>query len=402
LVFGGVFVALLVVELFLRFQHFTDRSIFFVFDHDRGVALKPFAEGWWNEEGGNYERINSQGFHDREHSLSKPPGTIRIAVLGDSYAEALHVPMESAFWAEAERKLQSCSGLSGRKVEVLNFGVSGYGTAQELITLRSRVWAYSPDIVLLAFTTGNDLNDNLKQLSSDPTRPYFVLKDGQLVLDRSTLDALENSRRFRLHHSAIFRPVDWLTQHLRTVQFLIYAARAFAASTKSQAKPQSVKVSNQSPTKDSSPGTKKPPAELGLDGGVYFEPSDENWKEAWRVTEALITQMNEETKSQGAKFYVVTLSSTVQVSPEPGHDAWIVKSWGLNNLFYPDYRILALGQREGFSVMNLAPMLEKYAQERKVYLHGSGKQLGSGHWNQEGHRAAGDMIADWMCTEFGR
>ncbi len=68
---------------------------------------------------------------------------------------------------------------------MLNFGVSGFGTAQELLLLRDRVLAYHPDLVVLAFLTGNDIVDNSRALTSDPRRPYFVMNSGRLALDDS-------------------------------------------------------------------------------------------------------------------------------------------------------------------------------------------------------------------------
>jgi hypothetical protein len=88
LVAGSLLLTLLVVEFSLRIIGFSDPSLFYIYDHDRGIALRPSAEGWWRNEGENYVRINSQGFHDHERALIKQPGTLRIAVLGDSYAEA--------------------------------------------------------------------------------------------------------------------------------------------------------------------------------------------------------------------------------------------------------------------------------------------------------------------------
>jgi hypothetical protein len=105
-------------------------------DPDRGWALRPGARGWSVNEGRQYVVINGDGMRDREHARTKPAGTIRIAVIGDSFAAALAVPMEDAFWSVLERQLSTCSALASRRIEVLNFGVPGYGTAQELITLR--------------------------------------------------------------------------------------------------------------------------------------------------------------------------------------------------------------------------------------------------------------------------
>ncbi len=129
-----------------------------------GGSLRPGVEGWFRGEGGSYVKINRDGMRDRDHTIEKPPGVVRIAVLGDSFAEAMAVPQEQAFWAVMEREL-------GHNYEALNFGVSGYGTGQELIVLRRKAWKYRPDIVLLAFFTGNDVRNNSKVLNQDPAVP---------------------------------------------------------------------------------------------------------------------------------------------------------------------------------------------------------------------------------------
>lgn len=404
LVGGSLFLTLLMVELALRIVGFSEPSLFYMYDHDRGISLRPSAEGWWHMENNNYVRINSQGLRDREHTRMKPPGTLRIAVLGDSYAEALQVPLEDAFWAQMERGLQQCPNIGGRKIEVLNFGVSGYGTAQELITLRERVWDYSPDIVLLAFTTGNDVNDNLKQLSNDPMRPYFVYRDDKLALDRSMLDSREASGSFRVRNSLIGRAFDWSRQRLRVLQLVTSVGRAVVAASRAKHLRADLKNEGQpSGNQIANAGNKKPgSSEPGLDNMVYYEPVDETWKEAWRITEELISQMQDEVKSRGASFYVVTLSSATQVSPNVIDYEKTLQSWELNDLFYPDARIRRLGEGKGFAVLNLAPALKEYAEQHSVYLHGFGERRGSGHWNQAGHRAAGEMIAGWLCTESAR
>jgi hypothetical protein len=44
-------------------------------------------------EGNSFVEVNRDGLRDREHSRIKPAETLRIAVLGDSYAEALAIPI---------------------------------------------------------------------------------------------------------------------------------------------------------------------------------------------------------------------------------------------------------------------------------------------------------------------
>ena len=135
---GGV-----IAEIALRLMGYSYPE-FYSLDQARGYALRPNVEGWYRKEGEAYVRINSDGLRDREHSITKPEDTVRIAVLGDSYPEALSVSVEDAFWSVMERKLHECSAFPGKKIEVINFGVSGYGTAQELLTLREKFGSILP------------------------------------------------------------------------------------------------------------------------------------------------------------------------------------------------------------------------------------------------------------------
>ena len=67
-------------------------------------------------------------------------------------------------------------------------GVSGYGTTQELVTLREKVWRYSPDMVLLAVTTNNDVHAALwLVLVLAGVAPQYVLAAAEFV-DPADLD----------------------------------------------------------------------------------------------------------------------------------------------------------------------------------------------------------------------
>jgi len=151
----------------------------------RGYSNRPRAEWVQRSEGYATVRTNSRGFRDVEWAREKAPGTVRIAVLGDSFTEAAQVSIEERFTELAARHLNQAGASAGTQFEVMNFGTSGYGTAQQLMTWRHEVEPYKPDIVVLAFLTGNDIRNNSEQLEGDPIRPYFVEQNGQLVLDHS-------------------------------------------------------------------------------------------------------------------------------------------------------------------------------------------------------------------------
>src|SRR5688572_24560561 len=93
----GVAVALVLGEATLRALDFSFPS-FQMPDDIVGSRLRPGAEGWNRREGEVYVKISNQGLRDREHVTGKAHDIYRIAVLGDSYAEALQVPIDGAFW----------------------------------------------------------------------------------------------------------------------------------------------------------------------------------------------------------------------------------------------------------------------------------------------------------------
>jgi hypothetical protein len=390
LFFGGILVALLIAEVALRVSGFTYFNAYIV-DRDVGYSLRPGAEGWWKKEGRTYVKINSQGFRDREHDVAKPPDTLRIAVLGDSYAEAFQVPPEKAFWSVMEQKLNECPQAGRSKVELLNFGVSGFSTARELILLQKRVWQYSPDVIVLLVTTGNDVRDNSRALMkyANLPLPFFVYRDGKLILDDSILAARNRSLKFRLQQSFIGKSFTWVQNHVRLLGLIYTVREAYQSSSQESAQP--------SDSQEKQAGNVGSEGELGLDSEVYREPVSAAWDDAWRVTEGLMVQMRDEVRAKGAKFLVVTGSMGIQDNPSADTRQEYLNRLGVRSLFYPDQRIKMLGEHEGFRVLNLAPALEDYATRNKVFLHGAGDSKGRGHWNESGHRLAGELIAQEIC-----
>lgn len=283
LILGGLIVGVLILEIGLRIGGISYPS-FRTTDQHLGWALRPNSEGWNCSEGEAYVRINSDGLRYREHSKVKPANTLRIAVLGDSFAAALQVPMEKTFWAVMEQELEGCKALAGRKVEAINFGVDGYGTAQELLTLRHRAWDYDPDIVVLAFLAGNDISDNSRALDGDSVRPYFVYHGGRLVLDASFIE----SPAYRARQTWFARLGYRLINYSRVLQLVnkvkIVLQERYRATQERDLVSNDVIV------------------EPGLVSAIYLEPNDPDWEEAWRVTEGLIVLMRDEVAEKGADF----------------------------------------------------------------------------------------------------
>ena len=352
---------------------------FYTYDKATGAALRPNAEGWWTKEGRSYVRINEDGLNDKKYLRQKPDAVLRIAVLGDSYTEAFQVPREAAFWSVLQDRLddQSCPVLEDRQVEVINFGVSGFGTAQELQMLRSRVWSYNPDVILLAFTTGNDVRNNHPALENNRYKPYFVFSNGDLVLDDSFLESSE----FRIRTSWIGRIGYSLIGQSRVLQLLVHTKNLIKSSWYfSQA------------------GDHQQMGEVGLDSAIYKEPESPDWSEAWSLTEGLLRLINDEVTSRQKKFLLMTLSNSIQVNPDKEVRNAFMRKVGITDLFYPDNRLRRFAQKEGIPRLILAPELQQYAEAGSACIHGfANNNPCSGHWNELGHRLAGERAAEAVC-----
>src|SRR6185295_13051929 len=98
---------------------------------------------------------SSLGFRGREHAVPKPPGAFRILGLGDSFTFGRHAPDE-VYLELLEARLRA----RGFPVDVINAGVPGYDTAQELGQLRKAGLGLGPDLVLLGFFVTGDVLEN--------------------------------------------------------------------------------------------------------------------------------------------------------------------------------------------------------------------------------------------------
>ena len=164
----------------------------------RELILRPSAhkeriyEASPNSEGNAWRtqvKINGHGFRDKEYSIEKDAGTFRIVALGDSVtfgnfllAEDTYPDQLEALWAE-----------TGKAVEVLNLGLGGYDTVQEVATLEHIGVQFQPDFVVVGYVI-NDMgieSANLRYIEQAQNYGSFIYKLRLAQFIRSNLDAIE-------------------------------------------------------------------------------------------------------------------------------------------------------------------------------------------------------------------
>jgi hypothetical protein len=372
LICTSIIIVLLCVELALAVLQINTRS-YIRFVPDKGITFVPGARYVFKAEGGSAGRFNSHGFRDSERTLAKPDGVCRLLVLGDSYVEAFPVALEDAFPARLEKLLRDAWG---PQVEVLAMGQSGFGTTDALMRFLNFGVEYSPDVVILAFLTGNDFHDNHRDLNLSRLGFYYHLEGDALRLDTSVIDAYGRSLTWprRLYQS--------LKRRSYVLSFI--AERAYLARHQIQRE-------NADEAASGDPGRPG----LYSDLNIYLADAGEQWDEAIQITERVLVLFRDEVERSGASFVLVSLTNSEQVHPE------IQEAHAES---YPDVvfdyerpqRLLdAWTIEHGWTYIPLLPTFREYHGRTGVYLHGFGDQIG-GHWNEEGNRLAAEVIADQL------
>lgn len=115
----------------------------------------------------NRFRWNALGYFDHDHDLLKAKDVRRVVVVGDSFVEAIQVPLDKTFHKLLEQMLnRSSDSASATKFEVIALGNSGTGQVEHLRTLRSFGLSYHPDLVIVALCS-NDFCDDDPGLNAD-------------------------------------------------------------------------------------------------------------------------------------------------------------------------------------------------------------------------------------------
>ena len=110
------------------------------------------------EDGGKKIDVgyNSFGYRDEEYNLEKT--SKRIMVYGDSTVEGHYSELDKIFSKQLEKKLYN---LTGEFIEVINAGVSGYGTDQLNLRIEKEFEIYEPDLIILT-AVNNDYADLIR------------------------------------------------------------------------------------------------------------------------------------------------------------------------------------------------------------------------------------------------
>lgn len=318
-------------------------------------------------------RFNHEGMNDIDHTVEKPEGVYRIAVIGDSYVEAMQFPLEQAYFRVLEHELKE----AGKKVEVLAFGVGGFGTLQEYHLLKEYALKYKPDLVILSFFSYNDVRNNSFELERSLDMPYATVDEkGELLfqpfqLREEYVKTFESPLRTLIfERSHLVRFIYRLSNH--SIAFRNFLAH-FGLQT---------------------------PA---LEGQTKHDVIDElymvemkpEWERAWQVTEALVKKIKVESEAAGADFILFSLSNNDQLSEEKF--SRIKEKYPNVELDrkLPENRLDKFSNQENIRYLAALPTMERL-HERGVIVHPECH----GHWSEEASLVGGNILSHYLLKNI--
>lgn len=198
-------------------------------DEAAGIALTPGFHGSMRTSEFEYQvAVNQLGMRDGPVG-PKPPGGLRILMLGDSFVFGVGVELASSLPKALERRLSA----EGRgPIQVLNAGVPGYSPFQELQTLRRLAPVVEPDLVVLVFFIGDDWYGNARRAPPEEARRGFVpwLERGSVLFrsfNRFVLARLKGRDHYDIHRRT---PPQELRERMQGVLELLDEVRTTARS----------------------------------------------------------------------------------------------------------------------------------------------------------------------------
>lgn len=191
-----------------RAASFDERNLVYQFDEEVGWRPTPNGSSTLVGNRPYHVKHNSYGFRDREWNFSQRGP--RVMILGDSFMWGFDADDAERFSTQLAKRLP--------KFSFFNFGVSGYGTDQELLTLRKFAPLVKPSIVLLSFCSENDVGENTHhRVHNGYFKPYFEAEADKLKI--AGVPVRKSSRYFLSSHPWLAKSVfvRWVVETFEVV-----------------------------------------------------------------------------------------------------------------------------------------------------------------------------------------
>ncbi|MBI5849897.1 MAG: SGNH/GDSL hydrolase family protein [Planctomycetes bacterium] len=334
------------------------------------------------------QRTNGLGFLDREVGAEVPPGTRRIVVLGDSFVEAVQVPIEAKFHVVLERLMLA----RGERVATHAFGMSGSGTSNELAFYEAFASRLAPAAALvIVLVVNNDVPNNSALLEAvrngwhpaHPPRLFFGV-EGEAIT-RIPIDP-----NWAEHRLPVQEPVAPRSS-LDGIRLVRWARANLAAATGADFQPvfdvyaRRLEWLRRTPAwRDALAGWNWPD-DVDFDVMTACADPPPAFTEALRLTEHSLAVLRDRVRESGGSVLVVGCHNLgIPVS---------ANTYGRTH--FPRYWIDVI---EPMCARLELPFLDLHADFAGKGILGSVQFARDGHWNAFGHASAAAAIDEFLAA----
>jgi lysophospholipase L1-like esterase len=318
--------------------------------------------------------INSRGIRGPEFDPEPRPGVTRILIVSDSGTFGSGVADDQNIAAQLQRIL-------GRdRYEVINLSVAAYSTVQEYLWLVEEGLKYKPELVLLGFAPGNDVQTSYYPLQRwfqrEAKRPYARLDDaGKLVIENQQLnEALERKRKGPALKDRLYN----LLVGPMVQKVIRQASQALTGGRKTDP---NVWIGWIMMEDFAMEYARK---------GRTREQYERIWREGWAVTGALVEAMRDRSREAGARFAMWAYVNKLQGEPETLQRIQKALPRARIDVAKPERELMALGKRLDIPVIEMLPVIQAAVRkgDRPVYFG-----IDDEHMTPYGHQLSAETLA---------
>ncbi len=249
----------------------------------------PFGRVYWNLEARNASIMNRFGWHYSEFDLREKGR--RVILIGDSYIEAVQVPVKNHLARHLERLLNTPGS-------VIPLGLPGIGPAHYLELFEYSIRHYQPHDVVFFVYLGNDIDDLSEKLAPrSPNRYLYYALDGadSIRLRPESLDAL---RVFHNKLESNHRHLMWSFAHtarsyIMTYKVLLALAHPLVGQRHGEDRP--------------GRPDEKEIVQAGLNVGAFEKQVSGPYAEACQILQNLLAKSKQIADIHGVRIMVVTI-----------------------------------------------------------------------------------------------
>lgn len=385
LIFFSITIVFIFLELILHIRGYPGK-IHFIDSKTGLIILKRKAFFYWSKECfTNRVKTNSLGFHSIiDYNYQKSPNEFRIAVLGDSYVECMQVPWEKCFFQILENKLNEEFKNTSKKFSVYSFGMSSNGRLMNLLYYEYYAKHFKPDLVIDLFIS-NDVRDDIKDLrEKDPLGSYsFRFKPYVKFEENGNLDEtfIENWLKMNTIDSRnIIKSVMYSS---KTLHFVYHRILEIIQKFK-------IKMAEKSLNRDSLENYNVD--FISVDFQIYLRKYPEVWQKAWEAERKVINEFKRRVERDGGKYLLVSGTDGFCV-----HKELFEKSILRNNQVFDCFKyekiLTSIAKEDKINYLGLYPHFLNRVKSNPTAMT---VFECDGHWNEIGHRYAGEILFEYL------